>query len=207
MFDGEKFRLLLQVVDGCVADGLGRVVLGNPFGDLACGARAAHLRTAHAATHATACDVVADEALGNVNLEFVKRGRGVRSIKAANGHDGELACQLVARGILRIRGRCHPAIATGILREQLDQALVGGTAAEQAGAAAGRGAIATGVLAVIGGCIAAAGVAIVGRACATVRSSIAARATVCGAIAARTTAHAASAGAAAHVAARSGSDD
>ena len=120
LFDGEKFRLLLQVVNGCVADGLGRVVLGNPFGDLACGTRAAQLRAAHTATQATACDVVADEALGNVSLEFVERGRGVRSIKAANGHDGELACQLVARGVLRTRGRCRPTIAAGILCEQLD---------------------------------------------------------------------------------------
>ena len=124
--------MFLQVVDGCVADGLGRVVLSDPFGDLACSARAAHLRAAHTVTHAAACDVVADEALGNVCLELIERGCGIRSVKATDGHDGKLACQLVARGVLRSRGRCCPAVTTGILCEQLDQAVVGGRAAEQA---------------------------------------------------------------------------
>lgn len=179
LFGDKKPQLLLQVVDGCVAYGLGRVVLSDPFGDLTRCARAAHLRAAHNATQATACDVVADEALGSVGLELIERGRGIRFVKATDGHDGKFACQLVTCGVLRSRGRCCLAVTTGILREQLDQAVVGGRAAEQARPAVRRSCAAVTRDAFAG--------RIVGRGSAgVVRRSVAA-----GAATARATAHAA----------------
>ena len=66
-------------------------------------------------------DVVVDEPLLDPLLELRERGRGVRAVEAADGHDRAFGRKLVACRILRARCRGDPAVAVGILLQHLHE--------------------------------------------------------------------------------------
>ena len=87
-------------------------------------------------------DVVVDLALGHVLLELGQRGRRVRAVEPADGHDRIAAGQLVPRGVVRVHRRGHPGVAAGVGLQELGERGVGLARVEEPagprGAAAGR---------------------------------------------------------------------
>lgn len=88
--------------------------LAETHSAISCAASEPHL----VSSHAIAGNIVAHQAFLDEALELVERRGRVGAIEAADGHNGQLACQLVTcRALCTSDGGC-PAVLAGIFLQQ-----------------------------------------------------------------------------------------